>query len=135
MQKKIFLLAEEEFNINSTKQLGSILFEKLKLPHKKKNKSGGYSTNSEVLEQLADENYKIASLILQWREITKLKNTYTDSLIINIHSKTNRIHTTFQMAGAQTGRLSSSDPNLQNIPIKTEKGRKIRKSFALEGWA
>ena len=129
LQKKIFLLAEEEFNINSTKQLGRILFEKLKLPHKKKNKSGGYSTNSEVLEQLADENHKIASLVLQWREITKLKNTYTDSLIINIHSKTKRIHTTFQMAGAQTGRLSSSDPNLQNIPIKTEKGRKIRKSF------
>ena len=75
LQKKIFHLAEEEFNINSTKQLGSILFEKLKLPHKKKNKSGGYSTNSEVLEQLADENHKIASLVLQWREITKLKNT------------------------------------------------------------
>ena len=82
-----------------------------------------------MLEQLADENHKIASLVLQWREITKLKNTYTDSLIISIHSKTKRIHTTFQMAGAQTGRLSSSDPNLQNIPIKTEKGKKIRKSF------
>ena len=99
------------------------------LPLKKKNKSGGFSTNSEILEQLAEEGFEIASLILKWREINKLKNTYTDSLILNINKNTNRIHTTFQMAGAQTGRLSSADPNLQNIPIKTENGKKIRKSF------
>ena len=134
LQKDIYLLSGEEFNINSPKQLGDILFENMKLPYKKKNKSGGFSTNSEVLEQLSDEGIEIAKLILKWREINKLKNTYTDSLILNINKDTERIHTTFQMAGAQTGRLSSTDPNLQNIPIKTENGRKIRKSFvALEG--
>ena len=134
LQKEIYLLSNKEFNINSPKQLGDILFVNMKLPYKKKNKSGGFSTNSEVLEQLSDEEIKIAKLILKWREINKLKNTYTDSLILSINKNTERIHTTFQMAGAQTGRLSSTDPNLQNIPIKTENGRKIRKSFvALEG--
>ena len=112
--------------------MGSILFENLDLPHKKKNKSGGFSTNSEILELLMEEGFEIADLILKWREINKLKNTYTDSLVLNINKKTKRIHTTFQMAGAQTGRLSSTDPNLQNIPIKTEKGKKIRKSFVAE---
>ena len=129
LQKQIYLLSGKEFNINSPKQLGVVLFENLSLPHKKKNKSGGFSTNSEVLELLADEGFEIATLILKWREINKLKNTYTDSLILNINKNTKRIHTTFQMTGAQTGRLSSTDPNLQNIPIKTENGRKIRKSF------
>ena len=79
-----------------------------------------------------EEGFEIADLILKWREINKLKNTYTDSLVSNINEKTNRIHTTFQMTGAQTGRLSSTDPNLQNIPIKTENGKKIRKSFVSE---
>ena len=116
-------MSGEEFNINSTKQLGSILFENLDLPHKKKNKSGGFSTNSDILELLIDEGFEIADLILKWREINKLKNTYTDSLVLNINEKTKRIHTTFQMAGAQTGRFSSTDPNLQNIPIKTENGK------------
>ena len=129
LQKQIYLLSGEEFNINSTKQLAVVLFENLSLPHKKKNKSGGFSTNSEVLETLEDEGFEIAKLILKWREINKLKNTYTDSLILNINENTKRIHTTFQMTGAQTGRLSSTDPNLQNIPIKTENGKKIRKSF------
>ncbi len=132
LQKKIFNFSGEEFNINSTKQLGSILFENLDLPHKKKNKSGGFSTNSEVLELLMQEGFEIAELILKWREINKLKNTYTDSLVLNINEKTKRIHTTFQMTGAQTGRLSSTDPNLQNIPIKTENGKKIRKAFIAE---
>ena len=132
LQNKIYESSGEEFNINSTKQLGSILFENLDLPHKKKNKSGGFSTNSEILELLVDEGFEIAELILKWREINKLKNTYTDSLVLNINQKTNRIHTTFQMAGAQTGRFSSTDPNLQNIPIKTENGKKIRKSFVSE---
>ncbi len=129
LQKKIYILANEDFNINSPKQLGNILFEKLNLPHKKKNKSGGYSTNSEVLELLEEEGFEVAKLVLKWREINKLKSTYTDSLVLNINKNTNRIHTTFQMTGAQTGRLSSTDPNLQNIPIKTENGKKIRKSF------
>ena len=82
-----------------------------------------------MLERLADDGYEIAQIILKWREINKLKNTYTDSLLLNINKKTHRIHTTFQMSGAQTGRLSSTDPNLQNIPIKSENGREIRKSF------
>ena len=132
LQKNIYQISGENFNINSTKQLGTVLFENMKLPLKKKNKSGGFSTNSEVLEQLSEEGFEIAKLILKWREVNKLKSTYTDSLVLNINKKTNRIHTTFQMAGAQTGRLSSTDPNLQNIPIKTENGRKIRKSFVAE---
>ena len=90
LQKDIYLLSGEEFNINSPKQLGDILFENMKLPYKKKNKSGGFSTNSEVLEQLSDEGIKIAKLILKWREINKLKNTYTDSLILNINKDTER---------------------------------------------
>ena len=125
LQNKIYSICGEEFNINSTKQLGSILFETLDLPHRKKNKSGGFSTNSEILELLMEEGFEVAELILKWREINKLKNTYTDSLVLNINNKTKRIHTTFQMTGAQTGRLSSTDPNLQNIPIKTENGRKL----------
>ena len=132
LQNKIYSICGEEFNINSTKQLGSILFETLDLPHRKKNKSGGFSTNSEILELLMEEGFEVAELILKWREINKLKNTYTDSLVLNINNKTKRIHTTFQMTGAQTGRLSSTDPNLQNIPIKTENGKKIRKSFIAE---
>ncbi|OUV83225.1 MAG: DNA polymerase I [Rickettsiales bacterium TMED131] len=129
LQNKIFILTKSEFNINSTKQLGEILFNKLKLPGEKKNKSGTFSTNSEILELLAEQGYKIASLVLEYREISKLKSTYTESLINNISKKTNRIHTTFQMAGAQTGRLSSTDPNLQNIPIKSQNGKEIRKTF------
>ncbi len=129
LQQKIFIVTGTNFNINSPKQLSDILFEKIKLPPPKKNKSGGFSTSSEVLEDLAAEGHKIADLVIKWREITKLKSTYTDGLLSNINIKTKRIHTTFQMAGAQTGRLSSTDPNLQNIPIKTENGKKIRKTF------
>ena len=132
LQKEIFIITKREFNINSTKQLGEILFYDLRLPGGKKNKSGGFSTSSEVLEKLKSEGHKIASLILEWREISKLKSTYTVSLINSISNKTNRIHTTFQMAGAQTGRLSSTDPNLQNIPIKTINGKEIRKTFIPE---
>ena len=129
LQSKIFKITKIEFNINSTKQLGEVLFNKLGLKGAKKNKSGGFSTNSEVLEQLANEGHQIALLILEWREISKLKNTYTESLVYNISKKTQRIHTTFQMTGAQTGRLSSTDPNLQNIPIKSSNGKEIRKAF------
>ncbi len=129
LQYEIFSCSDSEFNINSTKQLGEIIFNKLKIPGAKKNKSGGFSTNSEVLETLAEQGYEIASLVLSWREISKLKNTYTESLTSNISKKTNRVHTTFQMAGAQTGRFSSTDPNLQNIPIKSKNGKEIRKAF------
>ena len=85
-----------------------------------------------MLEALAEEGYEIASLVLSWREISKLKNTYTESLTNNIFNKTNRVHTTFQMTGAQTGRFSSTDPNLQNIPIKSKNGKEIRKAFVSE---
>ena len=132
LQSKIFSISSKDFNINSTKQLGEILFNELKLPGGKKNKSGGFSTNSEVLETLANDNHQIASLVLEWRGIAKLKSTYTDSLVKNISNTTHRVHTTYQMAGAQTGRLSSTDPNLQNIPIKTKNGKEIRKSFIPE---
>ncbi len=129
LQDKIYMCSGCEFNINSTKQLGEIIFNKLKIPGAKKNKSGGFSTNSEVLETLSENGHEIASLVLSWREISKLKNTYTESLTNNISNKTNRVHTTFQMTGAQTGRLSSTDPNLQNIPIKSKNGKEIRKAF------
>ena len=129
LQVKIFSFTTKSFNINSTKQLGNILFDDLKLPGAKKNKSGTFSTDSEVLEGLAHDGYEIAKLIIEWREISKLKNTYTSSLISNINPLTKRIHTTYQMSGAQTGRISSSDPNIQNIPIKTDNGKKIRKTF------
>ena len=132
LQDKIFLCSSSEFNINSTKQLGEIIFDKLKIPGAKKNKSGSFSTNSEVLETLAEQGYEIASLVLSWREISKLKNTYTESLTNNISNKTNRVHTTIQMTGAQTGRFSSTDPNLQNIPIKSKNGKEIRKAFVSE---
>ena len=129
LKKKILAIAGCEFNINSPKQLSVILFEKFKLTPPKKNKSGSYSTSSEVLEELAAAGHQIASLIIDWREIAKLKSTYTDGLLSNINDRTKRIHTTFQMTGAQTGRLSSTEPNLQNIPIKTSNGRKIRRTF------
>ncbi len=132
LQDKIYSCSGCEFNINSTKQLGEIIFDKLKIPGAKKNKSGGFSTNSEILEILANQGYEIASLVLSWREISKLKNTYTESLTNNISNKTNRVHTTFQMTGAQTGRFSSTDPNLQNIPIKSKNGKEIRKAFVSE---
>ena len=132
LQGKIFSCSGIEFNINSTKQLGDIIFDKLKIPGAKKNKSGSFSTNSEVLETLAEQGYEIASLVLSWREISKLKSTYTESLTNYISSKTNRVHTTFQMTGAQTGRFSSTDPNLQNIPIKSKNGKEIRKTFVSE---
>ena len=132
LQKQIFSITKKEFNINSTKQLSEILFDELKLPLAKKNKSGGYSTGAEVLDALASKKFKIAELIIEWRELNKLKSTYTNSLSNSINVKTGRIHTSFQMTGAQTGRLSSTDPNLQNIPIKTSNGREIRKSFIAE---
>ncbi|CAG7595003.1 DNA polymerase I [Hyalomma marginatum] len=127
----IYKIANQEFNIGSTKQLGEILFEKLKLvtKSKKSSKSGNYSTDSDVLEALALQGYEIASLILEWRHLTKLVNTYTEALQKSIDPNTTRIHTTFEMNTTTTGRLSSRNPNLQNIPIRTEEGRGIRKAF------
>ncbi len=129
---KIYEAAGTEFNINSTKQLGEILFEKLNLPMlKKTRKTGGYSTDQAVLEELA-VSYEIPKLILEYRQVAKLKSTYVDALPALIHPKTGRVHTSFNQTGAATGRISSSDPNLQNIPIRSDLGRLIRGAFVPE---
>ncbi len=129
---RIHEAAGEEFNINSPKQLGTILFEKLNLPIRKKTrKTGSYSTDQAVLEELA-RTYELPKLILEFRQIAKLKSTYVDALPALIHPQTGRVHTSFNQTGAATGRLSSSDPNLQNIPIRSETGRLIRRAFVAE---
>ncbi len=132
LTRKIYQLAGTEFNINSPKQLGEILFEKLNLPSgKKSKKSGQYSTAIEVLEELA-VSYELPRLVLDYRQISKLKSTYVDALPKLIDPKTHRIHTSFNQTVAATGRLSSAEPNLQNIPIRTDLGRKIRSAFVPE---
>ncbi len=129
---RIYQAAGMEFNINSPKQLGEVLFEKLNLPAvKKTRKTGGYSTDQAVLEELA-QTYEIPKLILEYRQISKLKSTYVDALPALIHPRTGRVHTSFNQTGAATGRLSSSDPNLQNIPIRSDLGRLIRGAFVPE---
>ena len=130
LKKTIYNLSGTEFNINSPKQLSVVLFERLKLPVIKKTKTG-YSTNAEVLNILAPQ-HKVVSFILEYRELDKLKNTYIDKLPLLVNSKTGRIHTSFHQTVTSTGRLSSSEPNLQNIPIRTEMGREIRKAFIAE---
>ena len=135
LEAEVHELAGEEFNIGSPKQLGEILFEKMSLPGGKKNKSGGYGTDASVLEDLAAGGHDLPARVLEWRQIAKLKSTYSDALLEQINPATGRIHTSYAMAGAHTGRLSSTDPNLQNIPVRTEEGRKIRGAFvAREGW-
>ena len=127
--KKIFELSGEEFNISSPKQLGEILFEKMKISDKpKKTKTGQHSTSEEVLTELASKN-DIVKLVLEYRSISKLLNTYIDSLPKQLHKSTNRIHTEYVQTVASTGRLSSINPNLQNIPIRTSRGKEIRKAF------
>ncbi len=127
-------LAGEDFNVGSPKQLGDILFDKLKLPGGKKGKTGAYGTDAGVLESLAAQ-HPLPAKVLEWRQLQKLKSTYTDALVEEINPATKRVHTSYSMTGAQTGRLSSTDPNLQNIPVRTEEGRKIRKAFVAEpGW-
>jgi DNA polymerase-1 len=126
---RIYELAGEEFNINSPPQLGRILFEKLDLPSAKKTgKTRSFSTAAEVLEELA-QTHELPRLVLEWRALHKLKSTYIDALPVMVHPSTGRVHTSFNQAVAATGRLSSSDPNLQNIPIRTELGREIRRAF------
>jgi DNA polymerase-1 len=127
LTKKIYEIAGEEFNINSPKQLSKILFEKLKLPIVKRTKTG-ISTDEEVLTKLAG-SHELPHALLEYRELSKLKSTYVDSLPEIINPKTGRIHTSFNQTVTATGRLSSSEPNLQNIPIRTEEGRRIRKAF------
>ncbi len=132
LTSRIYRAAGVEFNINSPKQLGEILFEKLNLPIlKRTRKTGGYSTDQAVLEELA-QNYDLPKLILEYRQVAKLKSTYVDALPALINHKTGRVHTSFNQTGAATGRLSSSDPNLQNIPIRSELGRLIRGAFIPE---
>jgi DNA polymerase I len=130
--KRIFELAGEEFNINSPKQLGEILFERMQLPTSRKTgKTRSFSTAAEVLEELA-LTHEMPRLVLEWRALHKLKSTYIDALPVMVHPETGRVHTCFNQAVAATGRLSSSDPNLQNIPIRTELGREIRKAFVAD---
>ena len=129
-EKEIYELAGEQFNINSPKQLSVILFEKLELPVIKKTKTG-YSTDVSVLEELSTE-HELPEVILLYRQLAKLKSTYVDALQEEIFGKTVRVHTSFNQSVAATGRLSSSNPNLQNIPIRTEMGREIRKAFIAE---
>ena len=127
LETAIFAITGESFNINSPKQLGVILFDKMGLPHGKKTKTG-YSTNVKVMEKLAI-NHELPAIILQHRSLAKLKSTYVDKLQLLIHPRTKRIHTSFNQSVAATGRLSSSNPNLQNIPIRTEEGQRIREAF------
>ncbi len=128
-EKDIYALAGREFNIGSPKQLGEIIYNELKIAKLKKTKKGSLATNANVLEDLAFTGHKFPNLVLEWRQVSKLKNTYTDALQEHINSKTKRVHTSFLLAATSTGRLASSDPNLQNIPIKSEEGREIRKAF------
>ncbi len=132
IQKEVFKISNKEFNIASPKQLGEILYNDLKIADLKKTKKGGFATSASVLEDLAFKGHKFPQLILDWRQVSKLKNTYSDSLPEHINPKTKRVHTSFLLAATTTGRLASSDPNLQNIPIKSEDGKDIRKSFIAE---
>ena len=131
-EKQIYSLAKKEFNIGSPKQLGEIIYNDLKIAKLKKTKKGSLATSAKILEDLALKGHKFPSLVLDWRQLSKLKNTYTDALQDHINSNTNRVHTSFLLAATNTGRLASSEPNLQNIPIKTEDGREIRKAFIAE---
>ncbi|MFD1626812.1 DNA polymerase I [Azospirillum griseum] len=129
IEKDVHQLAGQSFNIGSPKQLGEILFDVMKLGTGKKGKTGAYSTDSSVLEELAEQGHSIAQRVLDWRQLAKLKSTYTDALQEKIEASTGRVHTAFALAATNTGRLSSTDPNLQNIPVRTEEGKKIRRSF------
>ncbi len=132
LEKEIHGLAGQPFTIGSPQQLGNILFEKMGFKGGRKGKSGQYSTDVTVLEDLAGQGVEIARKVLDWRQVAKLKSTYTDSLQQQIDPATGRVHTSYSLVGAQTGRLSSTDPNLQNIPIRTETGRQIRDAFIAE---
>ena len=129
LETEIFRLAGGEFNIGSPKQLGDLLFGTMKLQGGRRTKTGAWSTDVDVLEELAAQGYEIARKVLDWRGLSKLRGTYTEALPTYVNPKTGRVHTSFQLAAASTGRLASTDPNLQNIPIRTEEGRKIRRAF------
>ena len=131
LEAEIHALAGQSFNVGSPKQLGEILFDKLGFEGGKKGKTGAYATGADVLEDLATE-HELPRQVLDWRQLSKLKSTYTDALQAHIHPETGRVHTSYSIAGANTGRLSSNDPNLQNIPVRSEDGRRIRKAFIAE---
>lgn len=132
MEMEAHKMAGREFNIGSPKQLGKILFDEMSLPGGKKGKTGAYSTSADVLEDLAAQGHNLPTTVLSWRQLQKLKSTYTDALIEVINPDTGRVHTSYSQAVTSTGRLSSNDPNLQNIPIRSEEGRKIRQAFIPE---
>ena len=132
LEKEIYKITNKEFKIGSTKQLGEVLYNEMKISSLKKTKKGSYATSAQVLEDLAFKGHKLPKLVLDWRQATKLKNTYSDSLQEHINPNTKRVHTSFLLAATTTGRLASSDPNLQNIPIKSEDGKEIRKTFVAE---
>jgi len=132
LEKEVFKVSKKEFNIASPKQLGEIIYNDLKIAALKKTRKGSFATNASVLEDLAFKGHKFPQLILDWRQVSKLKNTYSDALPQHINPTTKRVHTSFLLAATTTGRLASSDPNLQNIPIKSEDGKDIRKAFIAE---
>ena len=132
IEKDIYKISGKEFNIGSPKQLGQIIYNDLKIAKLKKTKKGSLATSAKILEDLSLTGHKFPNLILEWRQISKLKSTYTDALQDHINKKTKRVHTSFLLAATNTGRLASSDPNLQNIPIKTADGKEIRKAFIAE---
>ncbi len=129
LEKEIFKISKKEFNIASPKQLGEIIYNDLKIAGLKKTKKGSFATSASVLEDLAFKGHEFPKLILDWRQVSKLKNTYSDALPEHLNPNTKRVHTSFLLAATTTGRLASSDPNLQNIPIKSEDGKDIRKAF------
>ena len=132
LEQRIYEAAEGPFTIGSPQQLGAVLYDRLGLKGGRKGKSGQYSTDVNELERLAGEGVEVARLVLDWRQLTKLKSTYTDALQAQINRETGRVHTSYSLSGAQTGRLASTEPNLQNIPIRTEIGRQIRDAFVAE---
>ena len=132
LEAEIHDLAGGPFNVGSPKQLGEILFDRMGLPGGEKGKTGAYATGADVLEDLAAEGHALPARVLDWRQLSKLKSTYTDALQDHIHPETGRVHTCYSIAGANTGRLASTDPNLQNIPVRTEEGRRIREAFVAE---
>lgn len=132
LEDEIHKIAGGNFNVGSPKQLGEILFDQMELPGGKKGKTGAYATGADVLEDLASEGHALPALVLDWRQMAKLKSTYTDALQGHINPDTGRVHTSYVISGATTGRLASTDPNLQNIPVRTEEGRRIREAFIAE---
>jgi DNA polymerase I len=132
LEQEIHKIAGRPFNVGSPKQLGEILFDEQNLPGGKRNKNGSWATDVSILEDLAAQGHALPVKIMEHRQISKLKGTYTDALVRELDAKTGRVHTSYQMTGAATGRLASTDPNLQNIPVRTEEGRKIRQAFIAE---